>query len=173
MNDFPVPPQPITVDFNGLYFFVVFEELYYFVNCCYHNCLSLFGKIFKGVFGSIFLFRYFNFSFPFVNIFIIIILFCDCLQVLVSFYCYLTMFQVIIDRQVFVLANVNCYIIDAFIIQFVVSKMTVMYPSCQSIKCFFVKILFINIRMVDTFLNKYFNLFLSCIFHSGQILERD
>ncbi len=94
-----------------------------------------------------------------MNIVIIIILFCDCLQVLVSFYCYLTIFQVIIDRPVFVLANVNCYVIDAFIIQFVVSKMTVMYPSCQSINCFFVKILFINTRMVDTLLNKYFIFF--------------
>ncbi len=134
-------------------FFVVFEEFYYCVNCCYHNCLLLFGKIFQWVYGSIILFWYFNLSFPFVNIFIIVILFCDCLQVLFSFYCYLTIFQVIIDRPVFVLANINCYVIDAFIIQIVVSKMTVMYPSCQSFKCFFVKILFVNIRMVDTFLN--------------------
>jgi hypothetical protein len=99
------------------------------------------------------------FSFPFVNIFIIVILFCDCLQILVSFYCYLSIFQVIIDRPVCVLPNVNCCVIDAFIIRFVVSKMNAMYPSCQSFKCFFVKILFVNIQMVDTFLNKYFNFF--------------
>ncbi len=126
--------------------------------------LLLFGKIFQGVYGSIFLFWYFNLSFPFVYIFIIVILFCGCLQILVSFYCYLKIFQVIIDRPVFVLPNVSCYIIEAFIIQFVVSKMTVMYPSCQSFKCFFVKILFVNIRMVDTFFNKYFNFFCRAYF---------
>jgi hypothetical protein len=144
------------------------------------------------------LFWYFNSC-----IFIILLLSCDFVQVHISFYSYLTIFQVITYRPVVVLSNVNCYIIDAFIIQFVVSKMTVMsiidqslfspmstvtslmhlsfsllsrkitvmYPPSQSFKCFFVKIFFVDIWMVDTFLNKYLNLFLSCIFHCGQILE--
>ncbi len=91
--------------------------------------------------------------------FIIVILSCDCIQVHISLYNYLTIFRVITYRPVFIFANVNCYVIDAFIIQFVVSKMTVVYPPCQSIKCFFIKILFVNIWMVDTFLYKYFNFF--------------
>ncbi len=99
-----------------------------------------------------------------VCFFIMVVLSCDCVQVHISFYSYPSIFQVITYRPVFVLTNVNCYVIDAFMIQFVVSKITVMYPPCQSFKCFFIKILFVNIWMVDTFLNKYFIFFFCAYF---------
>ncbi len=136
MNDFPVPPHPITIACNGLYFFVVFEEFYYCVNCYNYNCCCCLERFFREYLDPSFCFGISPLVLLLCFFIIIVILSCDCVQVNLSFYSYPSIFQVITYRSVFVLPNVNCYDIDAFVIQFVISKMTVMYPPRQSFSAF-------------------------------------